>query len=332
MAQPLDRFRRLLREPATTSQDAMVPVKVGRVVDTKKATAHWRQLLDKVFQVQQLVGLEESVQSWMPTMVEVGGAQQPSFQLSPEQLGEYIKDAESMPALKSKVTPVKAMADCQHPCGRLVRGGNQFAAWVSCQDCHARWRAPGHLRPGESKKKKKEESSASSSAQDKFDKEKLSLELKNKYSEMMIQQKATLMLEVEQRRYAEEQMIRGLRQEASQREATLKELNMMVRTARSREEIQELMMDEFATMAMGSKYTEHKGYHHGEMWAYAERKLAFEEEMKELEAQVEACNRTQEEMRENVTATASMSAGTRKVRKESMSKSPSPRVRRRGSR
>jgi len=253
----------------------------------------------------------------MPSTVAIGGVQQQSFQLSQEQLAEFIKSAESMPMLKSKVAPVRLVVECQHPAVRLQRGGNQFAAWITCQDCHARWKAPGHLRPGESKKKKKEEtSSASSSAQDKFDKEKLSLELKNKYSEMMLQQRATLMLEVEQKRYAEEQMIKGLRQEAGQRELALREMRMDMMTARSREEMQNAMMDEFATrcgpMQRGS---------------WPSRK-----EMKELEAQVEACNRTQEEMRENVSAAASArSLGSRKVRRDEKSKSPSARARRHGS-
>ena len=40
--------------------------------NSQRAWAHWRQVMDKVILIQQVVGLEESVNSWLPS--EVTGA------------------------------------------------------------------------------------------------------------------------------------------------------------------------------------------------------------------------------------------------------------------
>eukprot|EP00435_Cladocopium_sp_Y103_P071079 s134_g36.t1 len=47
-------------------------------------------------------------------------------------------------------------------------------------------------------------------------------------------------------------------------------------------EVTEIMMSEYGAMAMGPSYVEHKSYHDGEMWAYAERRMKEETELAEL--------------------------------------------------
>ena len=71
----------------------------------KKALAHWRQVLDKVFALQQLIGCEESVNSWLPQ--EVAGVDVDLNKATPEQLAEYIKNAPALKPLQSKVATLQ---------------------------------------------------------------------------------------------------------------------------------------------------------------------------------------------------------------------------------
>ena len=44
------------------------------------------------------------------------------------------------------------------------------------------------------------------------------------------------------------------------------------------QEVQQIMMNEYATMAMGQRFQDHPDFHHNEMHMYAERILRAEEE------------------------------------------------------
>ena len=81
-----------------------------------------------------------------------------------EQLAVIVADSEKLSRLKSKLTPAKEMETCLHPKERLTVGANQHAVWVTCADCHGRWKAPDVFRPVKTSKAK--ERSASSSKEE----------------------------------------------------------------------------------------------------------------------------------------------------------------------
>ena len=58
-------FRRAFSKAPATSSEAPLQMETTKA-NPKKALAGWRQVLDKVFALQQLIGCEESVNSWLP--------------------------------------------------------------------------------------------------------------------------------------------------------------------------------------------------------------------------------------------------------------------------
>jgi hypothetical protein len=156
----------------------------------KIALRNWRALLDKVFMVQSLVGLEESVQLWLPSGTD--GDQQLSL-TSSEQLAEFIQIAEGMPPLQTKTKPPMEPEVCDHPGVRLTKGGNQHGKWVICLDCNARWKIPmsptAKLKPKSAAVKKvkeeqvKEEppSGAASSAAERFNLQRMEEKIRRKW-------------------------------------------------------------------------------------------------------------------------------------------------------
>ena len=105
---------------------------MGRL-ETRPWNQHLRQIplllveIDNVFMVQSLVSLKDSVHLWLPSGTD--GDWTLSLQSS-EQLEEFIKCAEEMPALKTKTQPPVMAKMCGHTGNRLNKGGNQHGKWV----------------------------------------------------------------------------------------------------------------------------------------------------------------------------------------------------------
>ena len=76
----------------------------------------------------------------MPDPVE--GAFVDYSRASCDQLAEIIKVTEPLPALKGKTKPSIEVEWCLHEKEKLTVVVNQHATWVTCRDCHSRWRAP----------------------------------------------------------------------------------------------------------------------------------------------------------------------------------------------
>lgn len=152
MAAALTAFHKRLQR-ATSSANAEEPEKFEpKPHNSRRALKHWRQMLDKAVQVQQLLGLEESVHSWLPQV----STAEASLPLSSEQLAEHIENAEKLPPLKPKLAPVVTPEECVHLAERLSRGSNQYAAWVTCQGCRSRWKIPITVNVTSKSKTKKE--------------------------------------------------------------------------------------------------------------------------------------------------------------------------------
>lgn len=303
-------FRRAFNRPAAgismDSEDVPKPK-----INARRATAHWRQILDKVFNLQELIGLEESVNSWLP---QASADLQPS-RLSSKQLAEYVVTAEPMKPLQGKTSVSKTVAECQHAMDRLTMGGNQYGSWVICWDCHSRWRAPpGHVQEGKKTKAKAAAAPASSGEEFKTQaaKEKIAMEIRAEFEKEYQSQLRASKVE-------------------SQKEVTV--LKSELREAAKMAVLNDIMMSEYAEMSMGkTRYEEHKGYYDGEMFGIAERKLAFREEMRALTELQQACQEIPVEMTqgpmpmEESTATASTTTGVKKDQlKKERSHSPGRR-------
>ena len=82
--------------------------------------------------VSQLLGLEESVHSWLPQ----GSTETPYSPPSSEELARIVIDAVPLEPMKSKVKPSTEKNACAHRPERLTVASNQHNSWVVCWDCH----------------------------------------------------------------------------------------------------------------------------------------------------------------------------------------------------
>ena len=235
----------------------------------KRATAHWRQLLDKVCLLQALIGLEDSVNSWLPQ--DSMGA--PSLPLSSEQLAELIKTAEPIASLRTQVASVKDKAQCQHVAERLATGANQHAAWIVCWDCHARWKVDKSVVTSKTKKEKPQAKAkalasmaGAASSADIFQEEMKARSLAQQKKEQIYQEHVASLQQLTQ---VGQDEVRRLR---AQLEMSVKE-----------RKITEIMMSEYGAMAMGAHYVENQGYHDSEMYTYAEKRFETQLEMDVLQ-------------------------------------------------
>ena len=281
MSDRLALFRRAFNRPAADAP--MDPVERPKR-NSKRAIARWRQVLDKAFCLQQLIGLEESVNSWLPQAL----GDPKHSQLSSKQLEEYVATAESMKPLQGKVAATKMAAECQHPAERLTMGGNQYGSWVICWDCHSRWKAPPyHVR--ETKKAKAKPAAMPASSAEEFKsqqaKEQIAKEIRAEFEEKFQVHAKKFREDVQQTRLDAQKNVGVLQSE--------------LREAAKMAVLNDIMMSEYAEMSMGkTRYEEHKGYYDGEMFGMAERKLAFREEMQALTELQEACREIPSQMTE----------------------------------
>lgn len=250
----------------------------------KIALTRWRALLDKVFSLQALVSLEDSVNTWLPPQSVEQQVAVGHFHSAPssEQLKELIVTAEPLAKMKSKFESSCSSMECSHPAVQLMLGGNQFSAWVTCRSCHSRWKAPFHMLQKKSKGAKAK--SAATPA----------VEAKTSTEEMMTTARKEAQRAVEQEFKAE--VAKVLREEREKTKHV--EAEAQRRSVRSQEEMRELrselkdaskmatlnniMMSQWATMHMGKKYEEHAGYYDGEMFVQAEQILSMREEMEAM--------------------------------------------------
>lgn len=342
---PLAAFRRALR-PREDVVMAPAVVEPPKTRNSKRALKNWRIVLDKVVAAQFLVGSEESVQSWLQAEVISEGSPQPSCVL----LAEEIKGAERMPSLKSKmVAPVMDEAGCRHPANRLQRGGNQYTGWVTCMDCFARWKVPRLPKKEKTSSKKDVASrmaqlaleSPARSSKDNFNpakfmkevEEKMRTELKKSETaeQRNVGQTARKLRteEVETRRLTEELRLAQIQYQhlTKTHQSEIQEAKSLLNDSKKTMRMQEMMMSEYATMAMGGKYLEQKGYLDGEMWNWAEQRLLQEEDLEMLNIAQKENEKYMEEMEEARRAEASASRAHR-VKKKDKSVSPSPATRR----
>ena len=258
----LQLFRHAFNRAAPDFQMVEVPPE-AKPHDAKKAVAHWRQLLDKVFLLQTLIGLEDSVNLWLPQE----STEAPSSPLSSKQLAEVIKDAELIAPMRAQVPPVKMRDQCPHVAERLATGANQHAGWIVCWDCHARWKVDKSLVvPKVKKEKPKSKASAQmpalphvstpASSADLFQEEMRARTMAHQKKEQIYQEHVA---SLQQLTTAGQDEVRNLRAE----------LEMVAKEKK----IQEIMMSEYGAMAMGAHYAENQSYHDSEMFIYAEKRL-----------------------------------------------------------
>ena len=142
----------------------------SRKHNARRALAHWRVIMDKVASVQMLVGLEESVHSWLPQ----APTSTPLSPMSSEQLAEAIITAEPLAPMKTKTAPAIEHSLCRHKSTRLATSHNQYSAWIVCWDCHSRWKIAKELVPTTTRRKpppKEETKGAGASSADRYEEE-----------------------------------------------------------------------------------------------------------------------------------------------------------------
>ena len=258
--------------------------------NSRRATAHWRQLLDKVFLIQTLVGLEESVNSWLPS--EAAEAKPASSQISSRQLAELIREAPRLPPLKTKVAAIVEPEDCAHVEERLTAASNQYQTWAICWDCHARWKLPKEWHRVASPKKPRAKASAASSSESfKEIRGRLEAEVRAEFankvqeqslnSQNMLMQLRSTHAEVDQLRERLSNQAMANLEEMGQLQCAMEEDRQMkhqVAQMKWNQGIQQFMLNEYATMAMGQSYKDNPDYHNTEMYLYAERVMRAEEE------------------------------------------------------
>lgn len=315
MSDRLALFRRAFNRPAADAP--MDPVERPKR-NSKRAIARWRQVLDKVFCLQQLIGLEESVNSWLPQAL----GDPKHSQLSSKQLEEYVATAESMKPLQGKIAAIKTAAECQHPAERLTMGGNQYGSWVICWDCHSRWKAPPYY-VRETKKAKAKSAAMPASSAEEFKsqqaKEQIAKEIRVEFEEKFQAHAKRLREDVQQTRLEAQKNVGVLQSE--------------LREAAKMAVLNDIMMSEYAEMSVGkTRYEEHKAYYDGEMFGMAERKLAFREEMQALTELQKVCQEIPSQMTEgpmpDLASTPGAASTASRVRKDRL-KSHSPVVTRR---
>jgi hypothetical protein len=272
------------RFQSRASGDVSMGVKSPRAAfNSKRAVKHWRVIIDKLIVVEDFLSLEESVNSWSPEVTEKPYVDY--SRASCEQLADIIKSAENLPPLKSKTKPNLEPEWCPHLKEKLVAGANQHAAWVSCTDCHSRWKAPQTVKNlGRSKSKTtKSEKSQATTAQMSVEVEELKKELQMK--ERLLKQKSE---ELQSCQTHGKTMLVSMEQKLKEQSRSL--------------EVLELMKSEYGALWLGKeKYQAEKGYHDGEMFVYAERWLERQEEVRRLDEalqQQEQLEKLQETVRQ----------------------------------
>ena len=216
--------------------------------------------------MQTLVGLEESVNSWLPS--DATGAPA-SSQISSKQLAELIRDAPKLTPLKTKVAALVEPEHCAHVEERLTAASNQYQTWAICWDCHSRWKLPMEWHRTASPKKPRAKASASSSAAEAFKKEiqgrmeaEMRAEFAHKVQEqalnsqsMMLQLRSTH-AEVDQMRERLSNQAMANLEEMGQLQCAIEEdtrMKAQLSQMRWNQEVQQVMMNEYATMAMGQE-------------------------------------------------------------------------------
>jgi hypothetical protein len=155
-------------------------------------------------------------------------------------------------------------------------------------DCYSRWKMPAPMaRPSKSKKKEKPSSSAERTPSKEAEMQKVVRSLKEECSRLKLSeghQKQRL----EEQKAMMAQWTEEIQQQvdADQRRQAA-EMNQMKEAL----EIREVMMSEYASMAMGTEYAEYKGYHDSEMYEYAKKRWEAQKERQQLEALQEEITR-----------------------------------------
>lgn len=294
----------------------MVEGEEARAINPKRAQKNWRVMVDKALVLEALVGLEESVHSWLPAATT--GAQHSTP--SSKQLAEHIVQADMLAPLKSKSKPTKNLEVCAHDEDKLVLGANQYTTWVTCRDCHCRWTAPRSW----SMIKKKTVKDAPSVGAAGSSTDVIREQIKSEYQSSLNIEK--------------DNHVRFMKAfHAEQKKNAALEFNMDKETKNLRSELREaskmvqltsIMSSNFAEMAMGTEYVKHRGYHDSEMFAMAERKLEQEEELAELQRMTQRLASEEESMRqaEAMKGASSAQKSVRRVQaKKDRSSSPSKR-------
>ena len=208
-ADRLASFRRAFNKAPATSSEAPVQME-NKKANPKKALACWRKVLDKVFALQQLLGCEESVNSWLPQEGVVADVD--LTRASPEELAEYIKGAPTMSALQSKVKSRFEVGECNHGKEFLIRGGNQWGTCVICKGCNSRW-AASKSHATYSKKKKSPSQMPSQVEGSTEDVKKLKEDLERMMSREFVDKKEAEQAQLRMRREMEKQHHQGVREE-----------------------------------------------------------------------------------------------------------------------
>lgn len=269
-------FRRAFnRQPG----DAPMPQAAAVVVpNPRTAFANWRRLLDKVFKVEELVGLEESVNSWLPP---VSTELQPS-RLSSGQLEEYVQSAVKMKGLNSKTTAEVETEKCRHPGEKLAMGGNHSTVrgWsvecVTVDGKHPRTMSESPARRRVRRHSRRQPLRRRAISRRRSIREQIEKEIKEELRQQMQPERAQLITE-NKKGLLERNLLKREMEELRRGQITPQEaqrLRMELREASRTAEVNNMMMSEFAMIAMGKeKYEEHQGYYDGEMFGWAENRL-----------------------------------------------------------
>ena len=207
--------------------------------------------------------------SWMPDPVE--GAFVDYSRASCDQLAEIIKVTEPLPALKGKTKPSIEVEWCLHEKEKLTVVVNQHATWVTCRDCHSRWRAPQtvkNVNKTKAVKTGKKEAAAS---------EALTTSSTSPAAQKMTRQEVEKLCKELQQRNQELQACQTYGQ------ATLNQLRQELKEQSRVMEILEVTKSEYASMAMGQAYQIDQKFHDAKMYEYAKNRLQEMAEMRQLE-------------------------------------------------
>ena len=146
-------------------------------------------------------------------------------------------------------------------------------------DCYSRWKMPAPMvSPSKSKKKEKPSSSAERTPSKEAEMQKVVRSLKEECSRLKLSEGHQKQRSEEQKALMAQWTEEIQQQVDADQRRQAAEMNQMKEAL----EIREVMMSEYASMAMGTKYAEHKGYHDSEMYEYAERQWENLEEAQAL--------------------------------------------------
>lgn len=138
------------------------------VLRSRRATARWRTLGDKMMDLMGLVSLRERVWGWLPDgsqrllglgpstappMPSTSASSTPTASDKQLEYSQIIKVSAFLGLRKSKEAPTKSREQCEHPITELKGGGNQYSKEVWCNVCKGRW---AYLTPDKLQEKIKE--------------------------------------------------------------------------------------------------------------------------------------------------------------------------------